>query len=255
MQDSDRLKQELELYLVLIEPSEALPRLVKSAQDVYEYRSVLKRLPCTNETIKHLAKVVLNALESRTRFRKVECLKVLRAIIKNSNGVSGLESETVRFLFQVYKNVIFNVPEEGQWAASILIKGQILEDAEIHWLIQNYRQSIHPLNRLLLYPEYHPAIAAWAEDVYKAHELPNRETELIALFIQRDIPPFVVQTDTNQLIEAVSRARIPVADKEAFLMKLACPQNFNTLIDIALRLKMPPLIHYVIREIKKLQSL
>jgi hypothetical protein len=179
---------------------------------------------------------------------------VLRAIIKNSSEIPSLESETVRLLFQVYRNLIFDVPEEGQWAASILIKGQLLEDAEIQWLIQNYRQSAHPLNRLLLYPEYHPAIAAWAEHVYKAHELPTREAELIALFIQRNIPPFVVQTDTDQLLEAVSRARIPAADKEALLMKLAGPQNFDTLIDIALRLKMSSLIHYVIREIEKLQA-
>lgn len=252
--NSERTNQELESYLILLEPSEALPRLVKSARDIYAYRSALKLLPCKDETINYLAKVILNAIESHQRFRKVECLKVLRTIIRNSDVIPNLESISVRLLFQVYKNLILTVSEEGQWAASVLIKGQLLEDTEIKWLIQNYRQSTHLLNRLLLYPGYNPVIAAWAEEVYKYHEFPNRETEVIALLIHKGIPLFVDKTDTNQLLEAVSRARIHLAEKEALLKKYARSENLEVLISVSLRLQIHSLNQFLIREIEKLQE-
>lgn len=249
--DSVQLRGKLEQYLVLLEPSEALPKLVKSARDIYEYRFVLKHLPASDGTIGHLARIVLNAIEARKRTRKVECLKVLRAIVRNADGIPNFEFETIRLLFQIYKSLIFDIPEEGQWAASVLIKGQVLDDEGIQWLIQNYRRSTHLVNRLLLYPQYHPMIAVWAEAVYKAHELPDREAEVVALLIQKDIPAFVSRADVNLLLKAVSRARITALEKETLLTGLARAENFDTLLDIALQLRMPSLISYVSQEIEK----
>ncbi len=213
---------------------------------------MLKHLPCSDDSIEHLARIVLNAIETHKRFRRVECLKVLRAIIRNADEIPNFKSETVHLLFQIYKNLIFDIPEEGQWAASVLIKGQTLDDKEIQWLVENYKQSTHLVNGLLLYPEYHPTIAEWAESVYKANELPDREAEVIALLIQEDIPAFVNRADkVDLLLRAVSRARIPVSDKERLLIGLAKTENFNTLLDIALRLRMPPLIRYISQVIER----
>jgi len=250
MLDSNKLKQKVETYEVLFEPSKFLPKLVKSPQDICEFKTVLKCLPCTDETVSYLANIILGAISARKRFRKVECLKVLRSIIKYSQGVPHFESATIRLLFRIYMNLIFDLSEDGQWAASILIKGQLLENSEIQWLIQNYKQSVHPLNRLLLYPEYHPAIAVWAEEVYKTHEFPDRETELISLCIQKDLPPFVDQVNNEQLLNAVSRSRLTNAEKEALLIKLAHPENFDILVNIAINFQMKSLFQYIKREVE-----
>jgi len=239
---------------MIFEPLELLPRLVRSTRDIYENRSILKHLPCMDFTIRYLAQIVLADVEAGKRFRKVECLKVLRAVVRNSTETPNFKPETVRLLFRIYKNLIFKVSEDGQWAASVLIKDQLLTDDEVRWLIKNYKQSVHPLNRLLLYPEHHPAIVAWAEKVYKACELPDREAEVVALVIQDSIPSYVDQSNTDLILRAVSRARIPDEAKEALLKRLSHRENYDTLLDIALRLEMPSLIRHMIVEVDKEQA-
>ncbi|MBE7552418.1 MAG: hypothetical protein HS126_15215 [Anaerolineales bacterium] len=244
-----QLKIELERHLMIFEPSELLPRYIKSTHDIYKNSSILKLLPCTNFTIRYLAHIVLTDVEARKRFRRVECLKGLRAIVRNCKGPPQLKPEIIRLLFGIYKKLIFEVPENGQWAASVLIKDQLLTDEEIQWLIENCKQSMHLLNRLLLYPERHPAIMIWAEKAYKAREFPDREGEIIALIIQDDIPLYVNQSDINLILKAISRARVPDVTKEALLKKYSNHENYDTLLDIALRLKMPSLIRYMIAEV------
>lgn len=246
-----QLKDELQRYLMIFEPSELLPQMIGSTRDIYENRSILKRLPCADSTVRHLAQIVLVEIEGGKRFRKTECLKVLRAIVRNSAEAPQFQPETVRLLFRIYQKLIFKVSEEGQWAASVLIKNQLLADGEIQWLIDNYDQSVHLLNRLLLYPVRHPAIVTWAENVYRTGELPGRRTEVIALLIQDDIPSFVDQTHAEPLLRAVSRARISHEHKEALLRTFAVQKSYDTLLDLALRLEMPSLIRHMIAEITK----
>jgi len=246
-----QLKDELQRHLMIFQPSELLPQIVRSTRDIYENRSILKRLPCADSTVRYLAQIVLTDIEAGKRFRKTECLKVLRAIVRNSTGAPRFQPETVRLLFRIYKNLIFEVSEDGRWAASVLIKDQLLTDDEIQWLIENYNQSVHPLNRLLLYPERHPAIVTWAEKVYRTGELPEREAEVIALLIRDDIPSYVDQTNTDLILRAVSRARIPDAIKEALFKEFSQQENYNTLLDLALRLEMPSLIRHMIAKIEK----
>lgn len=249
MNDYNKLKQELEIYEVLFEPLIVLPTLVKTTQDIFKFKSVLKSLPCTDEIVTYLANIILEAISAQKRFRKVECLKVLRSIVRNSQGVPHFESTTIRLLFRIYQNLIFDLPEDGQWAVSVLIKGQLLENSEIHWLINNYKQSVHPLNRLLLYPEYHPTIAEWAERVYLAHEFPEREIEIISLCIQKNLPPFVDQGNYEVILKSISRARLTLAEKEILLIKMAHPENIHILMEIAINYKMKTLFQIVKREV------
>jgi len=179
---------------------------------------------------------------------------VLRAIVRNSPETPHFEPETVRLLFRIYKNLIFRVSEDGQWAASVLIKDQLLTDDEIQWLVKNYKQSVPLLNRLLLYPEHHPAIAAWAGKVYRDRELPDREAEVVALLIQDGIPSYADRSNTDLILRAVSRARIPDAVKEALLKELSQRENYGTLLDLALGLEMPSLIRHMIAEVARAEA-
>ncbi|RMH30925.1 MAG: hypothetical protein D6690_17845 [Nitrospirae bacterium] len=246
MSETTRSREEFERYLMVFEPEAYLPRFVKSTHDIYQHKSVLKRLPCTDLVVGYLAHIVLDDVRTGKRFRRADCLKVLRTIIRNNETTPRFARETVRVLFQIYQALIFEVPEDAQWAASVLIKGQILEESEIQWLVENYRKSVHILNRLLLYPEPHPIIEAWAERVYKANELPDREPEVVALLIRNDIPPYVSCGDEVTL-EAIARARISDSVKEALIRKFACPNNCDKVLELALRLRMSSLIRHLVK--------
>jgi hypothetical protein len=245
MSETTRSKEEFECYLMVFEPEEYLPRFVKSTHNICKYKSVLKRLPCTDFVMGYLAKIVLDDIRTGKRFKRADCLKVLRAIIKNNKTTPRLARKTIRMLFQIYQALIFKVSEDAQWAASFLIKGQILEESEIQWLIENYQKSVHILNRLLLYPEPHPRIEAWAERVYKANEFPDREAEVVALLIHNDIPAYVSCRDEVKL-EAIARARIPDSVKDVLIRKFACPNNCDKVLNLALRLRMPSLIRHLV---------
>lgn len=248
MSETTRSREEIQCYLMVFEPNEYLPKFVKSTRDIYQHKSVLKRLPCTAFVMGYLAQIVLDDIRANKRFRRADCLKVLRAIIRNNEAMPRFAQETVRMLFQIYPALIFEVPEDAQWAASVLIKGQTLEESEIQWLIENYRRSVHILNRLLLYPEPHPIIEAWAERVYKADEFPEREAEVVALLIHNDIPPYVSCEDEIKL-EAIARARISDSVKDALIRKFACPNNYDKVLELALRLRMSSLILHMVESL------
>ncbi len=248
----DDLRNNAELNLMILEPAGIIERRVKSTKDLYSLRAFLKHLPCSDFTIRYLAQIILNDVVAKKRFRKVDCIKVLRAIYRNSEGKPYLNTDTIRFLFHIYKSLIFDISEQGQWKLSALIKDQILIDDEIQWLIENYERSTHLLNRLLLYPENHPIITEWAKEVYKTKRFPeNRETEIIALLIKDDIPPNIDLSNNKLIIWAIFKARIYNTTKEILLQRYTNPDNYETLINLAIRLKMPTLIKFVIKKLNE----
>lgn len=234
----NRLKFMIKYYSVLFEPEIILPVCVKSTQDIYINRTVLKNLQCNDDTVFYIANIILDALLNRRKFRKTDCIKVLRSIIRNTETGFKFKPTTVRILFQIYKYLINTISEEGQWATSILIKNQLLVDEEIQWLMQNCQSNIHPLNRLLLYPEYNPLISKWAEKVYLANDFPEREIEIIALCIKNDIPAFIDIAQMDKIIEAVVRARIPYDNKENMLIKMLDQENYERLLNVAIKYHM-----------------
>ncbi len=240
-----RSKEEFERYLMIFEPDEYLPKFVKSTHDIYQHKSVLKQLPCTDFVMGYLAYIVLDDIRIAKRFRRADCLKVLRDIIRNNETTPRFSQKTTRVLFQIYQALIFKVPDDTKWAVSVLIKGQTLGESEIQWLIENYWKSVHILNRLLLYPEPNPLIEAWAECVYKANEFPDREAEIVALLIHNDIPAYV-RCKNELKLEAIARARISDSVKEALIKEFACLNTSDIVRDLALRLRRPSLIQHLV---------
>lgn len=243
-------KAELERYLLIFEPHEYLPKFVRSARDIYELRSILKSVQPTDFVIAYLAHIILSELKSGRRFRKVDCIRLLRRLIRDAN-FPAFSSSTVSVLFEIYKALIFNMSEKNQWAVSVLIKGQKLSDDEIEWLIENYRKSEHVVNRLLLYPVSHPLVVEWAKSVYKAGEFSHRESEVIALLINNNfVPAYVVdRTDSATILKAIARARICKSNKEILMREFLEPDNYRLALDLALKMNMPVLVHYMLKKL------
>jgi hypothetical protein len=99
--------EELEAYLIFFVPEGPLERLVTTALDIYEHRTVLKQIPSSDFTVGYLARIVREALESGKPFRFVDCVNVIRGIIVGGKpqqfGVSVVEN-----LFQIYKSKILS---------------------------------------------------------------------------------------------------------------------------------------------------
>lgn len=241
--------QILKLHLAFFSPEDVIPHHIKTTRDIYENRSFLKTLPYSDFTLSYLAKIILDDLENNKRFRKNDCIKVLRRIIINFDGDPQLQSETIKLLFSIYKKLIFIVSETNQWYLSRIIKDQKLDESDIKWLIENSDESVHLLNRLLRYPTYHPMICKWAEKVYQDNKYKDRESEIIALLILDDIPPYIEIENCNQILWAIYYSRTSLDMKERLLINYFSPECFKSALEISLRLNLRSVIDEMIKKL------
>ena len=233
----------LELSLIEFGENKFLKKYVKNTKDIYFFKTQLKRLPPSNSVLKYFAELINNDLENKKRFRKKECVKVLRAIIRNSQTTPTLDDTTLKALFNVYKGMILILPEDGQWFTSVLIKNQELADEDIRWLIDNYTDSIHLLNRLLLYPVPNRQVYNWAKNLAKKDIMPeNRESEVIACILNFDENIIEDYENDEMLIWAIAKSKIPDDRKIALLEKFINNKNFDLLIQIAQKYKFKKLL-------------
>ena len=244
-------RQILEESLVLFTPDESLPHLVVSVADIYLHRSLLKQIPFTDESFAHMTLLVRDAVESHARFRVLDCLKVLRAVIKRAPENHRLPEHTVENVVAIYQELILRIGEDGQWCLSRLLLGQPVSDVALQWLIANWNASEHITNRLLRYPEKNVAIAAWARAQYEANTLANRKSEIIALLIDARIPAFTQHEPPEVLAWAIYYARTVVSAKVALLQPLISKLPVEMAIDLARRFDSKDLIHKCLVEIDR----
>lgn len=227
--------------LIFFEADEEVCRRVADTRTMWELRHELKRLSYHPAVLSHLADLVRGALAENRRFRVFDCVRVLRAQVVASQG-RKLPSRIVRALFAIYRHLILASREELQWALSRLIRDQKLNDEEIAWLIEHWRESDHLVNRLLRYPLPHPAVGTWARQCYAADLLPDRKSELLALLIPEDgIAPFAKENPVV-LAWALVRVEIPLKRKLAHLEALEPRLPAELIVEISLRLHDPYLI-------------
>ena len=172
---------QLEHGLLLFEPKRLVPRL-RGIRDVFEHRHVLRQAGYSSELVDHIARLIHEALVNRERFRVFDSLKVLRAVVL-SGGEQQLPARSVRRLVAIYQKLILDSREEVQWCLSRLLKGQVLDDDAVDWLVQHWVDSVHIVNRLLRYPKVHPRIVKWAKARYRASEVSDRRSEFIAILL------------------------------------------------------------------------
>lgn len=228
-----------EVFLLLVE--EMLPIYVKSTKDIYERRSLLKQLLLEEYPINYLLDIIIKAVNQGTRFRTLDCLKVVRAVLRNNTFGTKLDAQTVDKLFYLYKTFIGHRNGEIRACANMLVWSQCLEDEHISWLISHWHSSEHSLNRLLRYPQRHPLITQWATEIYKQGHLQDRTSEIIALLIEEKVPEFVTEDD-EVIVWAIYYSRATDAVKQKLLMERFSVDSLESLWEVALRLKRPQII-------------
>lgn len=245
-------KLTLEMRLMKFYPEKYLPKYVTTVKDIYEYRSPLKLLPCSNDTLRYLLNIITTAIHERKRFRQFDCLKVIRAIVRNGEeqeGLPHLDDDVVRHLFFLYQEYVLVPNEEIQWCISRILRGQILDDDEVRWLILNYKKSSHIVNRLLRYPVRNELIAEWAAEVYKTAELSDRVSEIVALLIDKDVPAMARKQNNSVILWAIYYSHATPADKERLLLRHARVEDLDVVLDITDKLGSPFLIEHIMESL------
>jgi hypothetical protein len=240
----------LQEALVLFEPARYIKKLTTSTADLYQNRRLLKQIPYNKPVIGHLARLILNDLESGRRFRLFDCLKVLRSIIASNYFDRPLPESIVTDLFAIYRNLIFTTREEVQWCLSRILRGQILAPRAIQWLLEHWDESDHIANRLLRYPVPNLSIRQWAFDCYQNSRLPDRKSEILALLIDEDIPDFVQQEPPDELAWGIFYSRSSKARKVQLISALVDRMTSPVLLDLAKRLSSAALLLAGIRSMK-----
>lgn len=144
--------QHLELRIITCEPEEYVHGQIMTTRDLYEHRTPLKTFIGTDRIVSHIARIMVEAIDDGVRLRTLDCIKVLRSLVKSAQP-TALRPHTIDMLFRIYQQFIFRDNENVQWGVSVILKGKVLSDDAIDWLVENSNKSEHIVNRLLLYPE------------------------------------------------------------------------------------------------------
>jgi hypothetical protein len=239
MLDASTIKR----HLIAFEPEVILPSLAADIGAVYVNRAFIRMAPCTDYVIGHLARLILAATEQGKRFRKFECLRNIRQIIRRNSCRSALSCETVELLFQLYQHYVYSDNEEIQWCVSTYLKDRTLAAHQIAWFTDNATSSVHLVNRLLRYPVRDAAIAQWAQVSLAVGLFPERKAELLALLIKEDLPACATAVPTETVLWAIYYARLPLQEKSRLLRSKITKEAAESALTIAMRLELPEVVH------------
>lgn len=223
---------------------------INNVKDVYEHRSVLKRIKSSDTIIAHIARLFLKAIRERRRFRTLDCLKVLRSLVKGLPVDTALQAGTISALFEIYKHFIFSGKDEVEWCVSAMIKDKQLGDEAVDWLLSNRDRSKHIVNRLLLYPCSHSKIRQWAEQAFCEGALSDRRYELLALLVEEGIPDNARNENSATILWAVFKARIPRERKVDLLKRYSDLDSLTSAVEIAARLEAPEILRSLLDKLE-----
>jgi hypothetical protein len=234
-------------------PEQSLPKYIHSSKDIYEYRSLLKQLLLNEYTLNYLLDIIIATVKNKTRIRTLDCLKVLRAILRNNPFGLELSNETIRKLFFLHQTYIFHKNEQVCSCANVLVKSQRLDDESISWIIANWEKSSHLLNRLLRYPENNHLLIQWATEIYKSGKLSERKSEIIGILIGENIPAFI-QESGSSIIWAIYYAKGSNEIKQNLLIENFRIESIDQIWVVAIRLKLSKVIEFMQNKIREQQN-
>lgn len=242
-----------ECLLTTVSP-EFVQERVRTVRDIYENRSFLKQFSGSNDTVSHIANIILAAIRAQDRMRTMDCLKILRGLVRNTTPEEALGPATVHVLFEIYKHYVFDVREELQWCVSSIVKDQLLDDEAIDWLLANENQSEHIVNRLLLFPTAHPKIKEWAKRAYQMKTFHQRQYQVIALLIEKDLPSYVEGEESNTILWAIHKARIPDARKIVLINKYSDLDSVEAIVKIANRMQNKEIMVHLLSKLETMRA-
>lgn len=216
-------------------PYKYLQQFVSTTTDIYEERYLLKEVLFDDKSIDYIVQIIVDDLYENRRFRRVECLKVLKTIIRNRSSQATFSKGLIEKLFYLYQTYIFTSNEEIQWVVSTFIKDQPLTEDQLIWLIENYQESDQIVNTLLRYPFRNQLITDWARKVLDSSELQNRMSEVIGILINEDIPEDI-DCDNETLIWSIYYSKCTKSQKKKMILKYLDYEEYSPAIDVAYRL-------------------
>ena len=231
-------KSDIEAQLMILEPEGLLDKYCASIRDIYENRYFLRELPYKEWIVEKIAGIIISAIREKKRFRQLPCLKVLRSIVKD-NISPPLSAKTVSLLIEIYQHYIFSGKPDYEWCVSSLLKGRELRNGEIKWLIDNWNESEHLVNRLLRYPSFNSQISKWAKQRYINSDLLERKSEIMACFIKDDFSNLLENESPGSIAWAIYYAQAATVEKEDMLIQLASLYDEPNLVEVCLRLSLP----------------
>jgi hypothetical protein len=251
---STRVEQQdikkLENCLLVFYPDEYVIKQITSTKDMYAYRFTLRNIKFANGSFRHLLTLVTNAVEHNQRLKTYACIKLLRDILQTNTDIE-LEKDITDKLFYLFQRFVFSANPEVQRHANNLIRGRLLADEQIVWLIENYKKSLHIVNRLLRYPQSNMHITAWAREMYACKELPERTAEVLSILITNDLPAIDPGEDINSILWAIYYSKNTSEIKQELLLHVVNEENLHQCLDsvasIAVRIDGGSLIKTLIK--------
>ncbi len=237
----------------LLLPEQSLPLSIKSIKDIYEHRNLLKQLLLSESTINYLMDIIIESVINKSKFRTLDCLKILRTILRNDPFEIELSESTIKKLFFLHQTFILHKNEDVRACANSFVMSRCLDDESIRWIIANREKSNHLLNRLLRYPAKNSLISQWAKEIYQSGKLRDRISEVVALLIVENIPPYVKENQTT-IVWSVYYAKISDSTKKRLLMENFSKESADSLWKIAIRLKYPDVVQFMRQKILAQQN-
>ena len=235
----------VESHLVAFEPEVVLPTLAPNVQGLYANRSFIRLAPCTDFVLGYIAQMLVDVTEKGLRFRKYECLRNIRQIIRGHAEPVNLSPNIVDLLFQLYRHYIYSEKEDIQWCVSTYLKDRILSAEHLSWLIANASTSTHLVNRLLRYPKYEPAIVDWARSALDGDLFPERRAELLGMVTADELPDIAAKFPADAVLWGIYYSRVGLERKSLLLRSVVTEESAEAALTIAMRLRLPEVVRKV----------
>lgn len=237
----------VENHLIAFEPEAVLPVVAPDVKALYTNRSFVRLAPCTDFVVGYIAQMLIAVTKSGVRFRKYECLRNIRQIIRSHSSQDDLSRHTVDLLFVLYQHYIYSEKEEIQWCVSSFLKDRTLLPEHISWLIENATTSTHLVNRLLRYPKADPQIVEWARMTLESGNLPDRSAELLGLLIDEELPEVAGSMPRAAILWGIYYSRASIETKSRLLRSVVTAECADEALTIAMRLRLPEVVRQVAR--------
>lgn len=213
-------------------PHKYLKQFVQSTEDVFNERRLLKSVSFPDKSIIYIVDIIRDALQENKRFRRAECLKVLRQVMKNKASQEPVGDELSAKLFDLFRQFILTGSEEMKLAINACLKDQPVPDEGIKWLTEHYKESEYIVNRLLRYPWRHEQIAEWAREVLQAGKLKDRTSELAGILIEDEIPEDI-EMSQHDLMWAIYYSKSSKNTKRDLILKHLDYENYDAAMEVA----------------------
>lgn len=229
--------------LVLFEPIEYFSDIYKSDRDIINDLSHIQMMKSEVFIIKKLLRIFFliddKKLKPRSAYLKQKILRTIR-IHKRNLSVSSFESNINSGFFKIFQKYVF-FKTYADLVNSILIDIS-LNQSQIEWLIDNYSENKHILNRILRYPEPNETISRWAIQSFKENLLSDRKSELISKFITNPLQKYLDNESRRNLFWAIYYSQLKKRDKKSLLDKLYNDNDIDSWLKVVIKLKYSELL-------------